>query len=69
MSMYGKKPLQYCKVINLQLVKIKKKKIQAYLLKKRERNTPAPLPSHIKTIYINLLEQKETSGPETDTTG
>ena len=67
MSMYGKKPRQYCKVINLQLVKIKK--IQAYLLKKRERNTPAPLPSHIKTIYINLLEQKETSGPETDTTG
>ena len=50
--MYGKKPLQYCKVINLQIVK--KKKIQAYLLKKRERNTPAPLPSHIKTIYINL---------------
>ena len=26
MSMYGKKPLQYCKVISLQLVKINEKK-------------------------------------------
>ena len=30
MSMYGKKPLQYCKVISLQLIKIngKKKPVQ-----------------------------------------
>ena len=38
MSMYGKKPLQYCKVISLQLIKINEKK-------KKECWSGLPFPS------------------------
>ena len=31
MSMYGKKPLQYCKAISLQLIKINGKKKKKYI--------------------------------------
>ena len=39
MSIYDKKPIQYCKVINLQLIKINEKKIKTVKKKLLGENT------------------------------
>ena len=40
MSMYNKKPLQCCKVISLQLIKINEKKKKENLKKKKSQSKP-----------------------------
>ena len=51
MSMYGKKPPQYCKVISLQLIKVKEKK---------KKNTILESPSRTQQIFCRLERVMQT---------
>ena len=67
MLMYGKKPLQYCKVINLQLVK-KKKNTGLSTEKKRKKHTCTSPLSHKNNLHKPLGQKQILQDSKYDAT-
>ena len=58
MSIYGKKPLQYCKVISLQLIKVKEKKKKKYYIRIPKQDSANILQIRKSYTNINFIQKQ-----------